>query len=141
MNVAIPQSYPTTFKTLSKAVSQRSFCIFCLNKDNTEEIFLGIGLAIGMGRPFLIIKHRDIQLPKSLQGYHGIIEYDYFSQLREMLEKYTQKFLSDEVFNWEGATYGNPPVKSYQWKVENSWQNRVRRAPHEEVQVFRKPDR
>jgi len=94
-------------ESLAKAVSQRSFCLFCLNKDNTEEIFLGIGLAIGMGRPFLIIKHKDIELPTSLHGYHGIIEYDNFSQLRGELNKYTEKFLSDEVFNWEGATYND----------------------------------
>jgi hypothetical protein len=36
---------------------------------------------------------------------------------------------------------GNHPVKSYQSEVEKSWQNRARRDPHEEIEVFRKPDR
>ena len=94
-------------ENLAQAVSQRSFCLFCLDKNNQEEIFLGIGLAIGMGRPFLIIKHKGVELPTSLNGYHGIVEYDSFSQLKEQLSKYTNKFLSDEVLNWEGATYND----------------------------------
>ncbi len=49
-------------ESLAKAVSQRSFCVFCIDRNNQEEIFLGIGLAIGMGRPFLIIKHEDTEL-------------------------------------------------------------------------------
>ena len=35
---------------------------------------------------------------------------------------------------------GNHPIKSYQREVEKSWQNRARRDPHEEIEVFRKPD-
>jgi len=36
---------------------------------------------------------------------------------------------------------GNPPVKSYQSEVDNSWQNRNRSSCHEEVEVYRRPDR
>jgi hypothetical protein len=78
-----------------------------MNENNREEFFVGIGLAIGMGRPFLIIKHKSVELPKSLIGYHGIIEYESYSQLRDQLNKYTDKFLSDEIYDWEGATYND----------------------------------
>lgn len=94
-------------ESLASAVSQRSFCLFCLNKDDLEEIFLGIGLAIGMGRPFLIIKPKDVELPASLRGYHGIIEYESYSQLKNELGKYKGKFLSDNIFEWEGTTYND----------------------------------
>lgn len=94
-------------ESLSKAVSQRSFCIFCLDKRGIEQIFLGIGLAIGMGRPFLVIKNKNIELPVSLSGYHGIIEFESYLQLKDQLSKYEGKFLSDEVFEWEGTTYND----------------------------------
>lgn len=94
-------------ESLAKAVSQRSFCVFCLDKNDSEEIFLGIGLAIGMGRPFLIVKHKSVELPISLRGYRGIIEFDSYFQLKDELSKYEGKFLSDEVFEWEGTTYND----------------------------------
>jgi hypothetical protein len=37
-------------------------------------------------------------------------------------------------------TFRKPPVKSYQGKVDKSWQNRERRGCHEEVEVFGEPD-
>lgn len=36
---------------------------------------------------------------------------------------------------------GNPPVKSYQSEVDKSWQNRNRNSYHEEVEIYRRPDR
>jgi hypothetical protein len=77
-------------ESLANAVGQRSFCVFCLNSDDNEKIHLGVGLAIGMGRPFLIIKPKNIDLPKSLSGYHGILEYETYSQLKDQLSRYTK---------------------------------------------------
>lgn len=62
-------------------------------------------MAIGMGRPFLIIKRKDLKLPLSLIGYNGILEYDSITQLRNDLKQYTQDFLSDKVLEWKGSTY------------------------------------
>ena len=52
------------------------------------------------------------------------------------------------IIQAQGALYisfnignnGNPPVKSYQSEVDNSWQNRNRSSCHEEVEIYRKPD-
>lgn len=96
---------------LAKAVSQRSFSVFCLDKNDPDEIFLGIGLAIGMGRPFLVIKNKNIELPASLSGYNGVVEFESYNQLQDKLSKYEGNFLSDEIFEWEGATYNDLLVK------------------------------
>jgi hypothetical protein len=94
-------------ENLAKAAGKRSFCMFCVNNDSSEEVFVGIGIAIGMGRPFLIIKPKSVKLPVSLNGYRGIIEYESYSQLRVYLEAYTEIFLSDDVLKWEGASYND----------------------------------
>jgi len=95
----------SALQELSRSIGARSFNIFCLEEENEENIFIGIGIAIGMGRPFLIIKRKDVKLPLSLIGYNGILEYDSFTQLRYNLKQYTQDFLSDKVLEWKGSTY------------------------------------
>ena len=53
-----------------------------------------------------------------------------------MHENLIKTFLSKNL----GGLFGNPPVKSYQSGVDNSWQNRNRSSCHEEVEIYRKPD-
>lgn len=95
----------SALQELARSVGARSFNIFCLEKENEENIYIGIGIAIGMGRPFLIIKHKEVELPSSLIGYNGILEYNSFPQLCENLKQYAHDFLSEKVLEWQGSTY------------------------------------
>lgn len=93
--------------SLAQDIGARSFCVFHLTENDHENIFIGIGLAIGLGRPFLVLKKAGIQLPEALNGYDGVLEYIGYSDLLENIKKYSTVFLSDEVFRWKGATYNS----------------------------------
>lgn len=90
---------------LARSIGTRSFNIFCLNSENDEKMYVGIGIAIGMGRPFLVIKSKDATLPRSLTGYNGVLEYESFPELRQLLKQHAQDFLSEGVLQWQGSTY------------------------------------
>lgn len=95
----------SALQELARSIGARSFNVFCLNNDNDDNMYVGIGIAIGMGRPFLIIKSRDVVLPRSLVGYNGVIEYEAYPELRDYLKQYAQEFLSENVLQWRGSTY------------------------------------
>ena len=97
--------FVSPLKDLAKTIGVRSFCIFCLDKNTNENLYLGIGIAIGMGVPFLILQPEDVNIPESLGGYEGIIKFSSQSQLKEELEKYSEIFLSEQVRLWDGATF------------------------------------
>ena len=80
--------FTSPLKDLSTAIGMRSFCIFCLDENSNENLYLGIGIAIGMGVPFLILKPNNVIIQKSLGGYDGIIEFSNKSQLKNNLKKY-----------------------------------------------------
>lgn len=93
--------------SLSVFISLRPFTIFCLDMNATDEVYIGVGVAIGMGVPFLILQNRKIKLPLSLGGYHGLIEYDSSVELDTALSIYTKDFLSDDVNSWSGSTFSH----------------------------------
>ncbi len=88
-------------------IGLRPFTIFCLDKNANDEIYIGIGVAIGMGIPFLLLQDKEFKLPASLGGYHGIIEYDSCDELKIGLSKYTKEFLSEDVNSWDGSTFSH----------------------------------
>jgi hypothetical protein len=92
-------------QTLAKEIGERAFCLFCLNSKNDEETFVSIGLAIGMGVPFIIVLQRPSPLPETLKGYHAIIEYEQYIELERQLSAYAQNFLRPEITRWSGSTF------------------------------------
>lgn len=98
---------PSLLDDLSIFIGLRPFSVFCLNKDVCVETYIGIGLAIGMGVPFLILQDKEFKLPASLGGYHGIIEYNNSEELATGLSKYTKEFLSEDVNSWNGSTFSH----------------------------------
>lgn len=97
--------FTSPLKDLSTAIGMRSFCIFCLDENSNENLYLGIGIAIGLGVPFLILKPDDVTIPESLGGYDGIIKFGNQNQLKRNLKKYSKVFLSEKVRSWDGGTF------------------------------------
>lgn len=78
-------------KIASKIQSTR-FGVFELTSTQNRNIYLELGLAIGMGRPFVLVKKIDAELPSLVQGldYYTLKSY---SGLRTELGDKTQRLL------------------------------------------------
>jgi hypothetical protein len=101
-----PPSGTNIHEELSRQVSARTFSLFCLNKFADASVYIAIGLALGFGIPLLIIIEEGIVIPQILSGYTGVITYTSNTDLIEKLIKYTEIFLSPEIYKtWEGFTY------------------------------------
>jgi hypothetical protein len=101
-----PPSGTNIHEELSRQVCARTFSLFCLNKFADVSVYIAIGLALGCGIPLLVIIEEGIVIPQILSGYTGVINYTSNTDLIEKLTKYTEIFLSPEIFKtWEGFTY------------------------------------
>jgi hypothetical protein len=101
-----PPSGESIHEELSRQVSARTFSLFCLSKFADASVYIAIGLALGYGIPLLIIIEEGIVIPQILSGFTGVITYTSNTDLTEKLTKYTEIFLSPEIFKtWEGFTY------------------------------------
>lgn len=101
-----PPSSTNKHEELSRQVGSRTFTLFCINEATDPSVYIAIGLALGFGIPFLIIAEKEETNSQILSGYTGVINYASNTELIANLLKYTQIFLSPEIFkSWEGFTY------------------------------------
>ena len=92
-------------QVLAREIGERSFCIFCLDQGD-EETFVGLGLAIGMGVPFILVHREGSQIPETLRGYHATIQYEQFVELRQLLtDNYAGVFLNPAITRWKDSTF------------------------------------
>lgn len=98
-------NYISSLDNLSRAIQVPPFSIFCLSDNNDNSIFVSIGIAVGMGVPFLILQSQTATLPEILHKYSGIINYTNHLDLAEKLSNHTSAFLSDDVFSWNGSPF------------------------------------
>lgn len=98
-------NYSSSISDLSRAVCVPPFSIFCLTNNGDNSVFVGIGIAIGMGIPFLVLQSDTVTLPEILHKYNGVISYKSYSELVESLQSYTSAFLSNNVLNWNGSPF------------------------------------
>jgi hypothetical protein len=71
---------------LMREIAVHSFAVFCIGQRNNEETLIAIGLAMGMGVPFLVLQHEEASLPDILKGYNGVITYQGFNDLPDKLK-------------------------------------------------------
>lgn len=91
--------------SIMSSILKPHFIIFYLSPESNIETYIAVGMAIGIGVPFLILQEKSAKLPNSLRGYDGIIAYENYVELEKSLKKHSKTFLSNKVCEWDGATY------------------------------------
>lgn len=88
----------------SALIQTTPFGVYQLTKSQNRNVYLELGVAIGLGRPFVLVKDRDAQLSPLSQGleYHPI---DSYLELRYTLGDKVTPFLA------EIARYRQPAVQ------------------------------
>ena len=99
----------TELQSLVREIGGRAFCVFCMEQDMDEdseyEVFVALGLAIGLGVPFLVVQRRGYHIPETLKGYRAIVEYEQYAKLKQQLASYIQVFLNPGIVQWSESTF------------------------------------
>lgn len=93
---------------ISALIQSTPFGVYQLTADQSRNVYLELGVAIGLGRPSVLVKDRDAQVPSLAQGldYYSIHSY---LELRHELGQQMQPFLAD-IANYRPQ--GLPPAGS-----------------------------
>jgi pSer/pThr/pTyr-binding forkhead associated (FHA) protein len=75
--------------TICKKVFLTRFSVFHLSPDNTN-VYLEMGIALGLNRPIVVIANEQITLPPVLRG-HNIIQYTDLSDLEAKLSQFCEQ--------------------------------------------------
>jgi hypothetical protein len=67
-----------------EAIKKARFCIFRIDKECSPDVFLLLGIAIGLGRPWRILNRKGSSLPSDLQGLSNL-EFQSFEYLKSKI--------------------------------------------------------
>ncbi len=86
---------------ISALIRETPFGVYLLPTSQNPTIYLQLGLALGMGRPFVLVKERDAHMPPLVAGLDFFEMRSYRALMRE-LGRFTEQYL------FEASTYYLP---------------------------------
>lgn len=72
---------------IAAKIQTTAFCIFDLPESQNRNVYLELGIAIGLGRPFVLIKSAEAQVPSLVQGLDHFGFTSYTGLRREVGER------------------------------------------------------
>jgi hypothetical protein len=79
---------------ISGLIQMTSFGVYQLTKSQNRNVYLELGIALGLGRPFILVKERDADVASIIDGL-DYISINHYLGLKYNLAGKVEKFLAD----------------------------------------------